>query len=179
MYILGLIDKQSSGTYKLQKAITDNLTDPQRSELRNRFFGFIFQGFHLLPRANAIRNVAMPLEYGASYGFQLTSKEIRDRAKIALERVGLESRMEHLPSELSGGQRQRVAIARALINNPSVIFADEPTGNLDSTTAQEIMDLFHRLNSEGTTIVLVTHDPHLAKQAKKQIVMSDGRIVGQ
>jgi putative ABC transport system ATP-binding protein len=176
MYILGLIDKQSSGSYYLNGTLTDSLSDDERAQLRNEQLGFVFQGFHLLPRANAMRNVAMPLIYARGYGARASRNEAEARAKEALVTVGMGDRLQHLPNELSGGQRQRVAIARALINRPKVLFADEPTGNLDSKRGQEIVNLFHQLNGSGVTIVLVTHDPQLAEQAKRKIVMKDGKI---
>jgi len=152
------------------------LSDNQRAQLRNQFMGFVFQGFHLLPKATALRNVAMPLVYSASYDRGFSLGAANERARAALERVGMADRMTHRPNELSGGQRQRVAIARALVNSPQVLFADEPTGNLDSKRGQEIFTLFKELNSDGVTIVLVTHDGQLAAQATRQIVMLDGRI---
>jgi putative ABC transport system ATP-binding protein len=176
MYILGLIDRQTSGSYYLNGRVTDSLSDDERAQLRNEQLGFVFQGFHLLPRATALRNVAMPLVYAHGYGARATREDEESRAKEALERVGMGDRMQHLPKELSGGQRQRVAIARALINRPKVLFADEPTGNLDSKRGQEIVDLFHQLNDTGVTIVLVTHDAQLAQQAKRQIIMKDGKV---
>jgi len=176
MYILGLIDRQTSGSYYLQAKLTDALSDNQRAQLRNQFMGFVFQGFHLLPKATALRNVAMPLVYSASYDRGFSLGAANERARAALERVGMADRMTHRPNELSGGQRQRVAIARALVNSPQVLFADEPTGNLDSKRGQEIFTLFKELNSDGVTIVLVTHDGQLAAQATRQIVMLDGRI---
>lgn len=177
MYILGLIDVQSAGEYRYEGRITDSLSDAERSVLRNRSFGFIFQSFHLLPRATALRNVAMPLEYAQGYGARISSAEIERRARSCLEQVGLSDRVTHLPNQLSGGQRQRVAIARALVNDPRVIFADEPTGNLDSRNALEVLELFKRLNREGRTIVLVTHDRELASHAGRQIQMRDGKIL--
>lgn len=176
MYILGLIDRQTSGSYYLNGRVTDSLSDDERAQLRNEQLGFVFQGFHLLPRATALRNVAMPLVYAHSYGVRASREDEESRAREALERVGMGDRMQHLPKELSGGQRQRVAIARALVNRPKVLFADEPTGNLDSKRGQEIVNLFHQLNATGVTIVLVTHDAQLAQQAKRQIVMKDGRV---
>jgi len=176
MYILGLIDRQSSGKYILNGTLTDDLSDDQRAKIRNQTFGFIFQSFHLLPKATALRNVAMPLEYARSFGSNMSPQSVKERASEALEVVGLSDRQLHLPNQLSGGQRQRVAIARALVNNPAVLFADEPTGNLDSKTASEILDLFVRLNKTGRTVVLVTHDPAIAAVAPRQIRMKDGEI---
>jgi putative ABC transport system ATP-binding protein len=177
MYILGLIDRQSAGSYLLNGRVTDSLSDDARAGLRNQQLGFVFQGFHLLPRSTAERNVAMPMVYAASHGQKISAVEVYDRARSALERVGMGDRLQHKPNELSGGQRQRVAIARALINSPRVVFADEPTGNLDSQRGQEILDLFEKLNRDGVTIVLVTHDAQLAVRAKRQIIMKDGSII--
>ena len=177
MYILGLLDIQTAGDYKFEGTETENLNDSERSTLRNQKFGFIFQSFHLIPRANALRNVAMPLEYSRTPGNTLKAKEIESRAKEALIQVGLGDRLTHLPSELSGGQRQRVAIARALINDPAVIFADEPTGNLDSKNAHDIFELFEKLNQSGRTIILVTHDADLAGRARRQVRMRDGAVI--
>lgn len=146
--------------------------------MRNQYLGFVFQSFHLIPRANSLRNVAMPLEYGGNFGKRLTNAEIEKRAIAALERVGLPDRMKHKPNELSGGQRQRVAIARALVNDPPVLFADEPTGNLDSRSGQQIMDLFVSLSAEGRTILMVTHNPEFVHYATRHIAMRDGRVEG-
>ena len=167
LYILGLLDKQSSGSYKFEGTETSYLNDNDRSILRNEKFGFIFQSFHLLPRLNALRNVMIPLSYNFSRN---------NRSKEVLELVGLKDRMHHLPNQLSGGQRQRVAIARALVNNPRIIFADEPTGNLDSKTGNEILELFQKLNESGVTILLVTHDTEIAKISKRQIRVKDGLL---
>lgn len=177
MYIMGLLDKETAGTYHLRGKLTGSLRDSERAGIRNGEFGFIFQSFHLLPRATALRNVAMPLEYSGSYGAGLSTSEVDGRAKEALSRVGLGDRLHHRPNELSGGQRQRVAIARALINNPSVLFADEPTGNLDTRNANDILELFKSLHADKHSIILVTHDPALAGQAHRQIKMLDGKIV--
>jgi putative ABC transport system ATP-binding protein len=177
MYILGLLDIQSSGQYYLRGELVSSLSENQRAEMRNRLIGFVFQSFHLLPRATALRNVAMPLVYSASYGTKLSSAEIDSRAMQALRRVGLEDRALHQPNELSGGQRQRVAIARAIVNNPKLIFADEPTGNLDSKKGQEILDIFSELNQEGVTIALVTHEARVAEQARRTIEIKDGHII--
>lgn len=177
MYILGLIDRQDSGQYELFGRSTDELSDDQHSQIRNQTFGFVFQTFHLLPRATALRNASMPLEYSRAYGVKISDSEVKARALKSLAMVGLSERAMHLPNQLSGGQRQRVAIARALINNPAVIFADEPTGNLDSKTAKEILNLFTELNREGRTIILVTHDPSVAAVAKRRISMQDGQIL--
>lgn len=177
MYILGLLDCQTSGSYRLFDRPTGTLSDTERSSIRNGSFGFVFQSFHLLPRADALRNVCMPLEYAGSYGRTISKKEMTERAIEALERVGLGDRMGHRPNELSGGQRQRVAIARALVNDPAVLFADEPTGNLDSRNAQEILQLFRSLHEDKRTVILVTHDATLADQAGRRIRMQDGKII--
>ena len=169
LYILGLLDKQTDGSYRLEDIETARLNDDQRSQVRNEKFGFIFQTFHLLPRINALKNVLLPFSYSAQSGPS-------HRAEEVLELVGLSSRMYHLPNQLSGGQRQRVAIARALINNPRILFADEPTGNLDSKTGHEIMQLFRKLNTSGVTILLVTHDAETAAFAARQIRVRDGQI---
>lgn len=177
MYILGLLDRPSEGEYVLSGKPTQDLSDDERANLRNQNIGFIFQSFHLLPRASALRNVAMPLVYAASYDRAYTERELNLRAEEALDKVGLAERMHHKPNELSGGQRQRVAIARALVNNPQILFADEPTGNLDSKIGREILSLFQKLHHEGVTIILVTHDPNVAKAAHRHIHMIDGKIV--
>lgn len=170
MYILGLLDKPTSGLYLLDGQRVDNLTDRERSEVRNRRIGFVFQGFHLLPREDSVRNVMLPLAYSTG----ISSQAAREAAEACLKRVGLQDRMRHRPNELSGGQRQRVAIARALVNNPSIVFADEPTGNLDSKTGAGILNLFQELHDAGVTIVLVTHDPAIAARAGRRIRVQDG-----
>lgn len=171
MYILGCLDRPCRGSYALDGVDISELPDPELAAIRNQKIGFVFQTFHLLPRMNALRNVMMPLTYT-----HVGKEEAAGRARQMLERVGLGDRMDHKPSELSGGQRQRVAIARALINEPSIIFADEPTGNLDSTTTQEIMALFEQLHKEGQTLVVVTHEREIAEHSQKIIHMCDGRI---
>lgn len=176
LYILGLLDSPSKGAYFFENEPTVSLSDDARAMLRNKVMGFVFQSFHLLSRASALRNVMMPMVYAANYGKGVPAREQRERAKAALVRVGLGDRLSHLPNELSGGQRQRVAIARALVNNPRVVFADEPTGNLDSRNGREILSLFEQLNSEGVTIVMVTHDPLIAGRASRQIVLKDGEL---
>jgi putative ABC transport system ATP-binding protein len=178
LYILGLLDRQTSGEYHFEGTLTDRLTENERSRMRNQYLGFVFQSFHLIPRANSLRNVTMPLEYGANFGRRLSSTEMEKRAAAALKRVGLPDRMRHRPNELSGGQRQRVAIARALVNDPPVLFADEPTGNLDSRSAQQSMDLFVSLAVEGRTILMVTHNPEFVQYATRHIQMRDGRVEG-
>lgn len=176
LYILGLLDKQDSGQYYLEGELTDDLSDDDRAMRRNQKLGFIFQSFHLMPRATALRNVAMPLVYSASYDKTFSEQRMVELAKNALERVGLADRMNHVPNQLSGGQRQRVAIARALVNRPRILFADEPTGNLDSKTGKDILRLFKELHEEGVTILLITHDPQVAINAQKQMRLADGRL---
>jgi putative ABC transport system ATP-binding protein len=176
MNILGLLDQPSGGHYTLDGSPVEGLGDDQRSMIRNRKIGFIFQSFNLLPRASALRNVEMPLVYSAAYDPAYSRAKVRERALEALAAVGLSNRITHLPSELSGGQRQRVAIARALVNHPRVILADEPTGNLDSKVGAEILKLFFELNSQGATVIIVTHDPTIAARASRVISMADGRI---
>jgi len=178
LYILGLLDRPTSGRYLISGTSTETLSDDERAKLRNRAMGFVFQSFHLLPHASALRNVMMPLAYASSYGKTIPESEQRERAERALTIVGLSDRMEHLPNQLSGGQRQRVAIARAIVNNPRVLFADEPTGNLDSKVGGEIVALFERLNGEGVTVIMVTHDNAIAQRAKRRLVLGDGRLIG-
>jgi putative ABC transport system ATP-binding protein len=170
MNLLGCLDLPTSGKYRLEDINIGNLKPNQLAELRNRRIGFVFQSFNLLPRASALENTELPLLYGRVSN----STEI---AMQALERVGLKHRAQHKPTELSGGEKQRVAIARALVNKPAIILADEPTGNLDSVTGEEIMSLFHELNNEDVTLILVTHETEIAQQAKRIIQMKDGRII--
>lgn len=170
--IMGLLDNPSSGTVFVNDINTTQMSDSQLSEFRNRTLGFIFQSFHLINSLSVIDNVELPLLYRKS-----GASERANRAREVLERVGLSHRMKHFPSQLSGGQCQRVAIARALIGNPQIILADEPTGNLDSRMGAEIMDLLFKLNEEGTTIVMVTHDEHIAKTTKRIVRFFDGRRV--
>ena len=174
--ILGLLDSPSTGIYKLDDKPAHSLNDDQRAQLRNQKIGFVFQAFHLLPRASALRNVEMPLVYSAGYDQSYSKQKIRTLAVEALSRVSLSDRMEHKPSELSGGQRQRVAIARALVNRPKLILADEPTGNLDSKSGGEILQLFEDLHHQRVTLILVTHDPKVAARARRTISMLDGKI---
>lgn len=176
MNILGLLDLPDSGSYLLDGRPVESLSDDERALYRNQKIGFVFQSFHLLPRATALRNVEIPMVYSAAYDPSYSSLKAREQARKALDRVGLGDRVDHLPSELSGGQRQRVAIARALVNNPRVVFADEPTGNLDSRVGAEIIKLFFELNRSGATIILVTHDPSIAAKAPRVISMQDGRV---
>jgi putative ABC transport system ATP-binding protein len=168
--ILGCLDKPTSGTYILDGVAVQGMDDDELSRIRNKKIGFVFQTFHLLPRMTAWENVTLPLIYGD------TDSRMKVRAIEALKAVGLGDRVGHLPRELSGGQQQRVAIARALINDPRIIFADEPTGNLDSKSGQDIMNIFRKLHSEGRTLVVVTHDTDVALQADRIIEMKDGRI---
>jgi len=174
MNILGCLDRATSGRYWLDGEEISQLSADGRAMIRNRKIGFVFQSFNLLARTSAVENVMMPLAYTAR---GLTDREGRERARRMLERVGLGDRLDHHPSQLSGGQQQRVAIARALINNPPLLFADEPTGNLDSRTSEEILQMFQQLNAEqGITIVLVTHDAGVARHAQRIIRMRDGLI---
>jgi ABC-type lipoprotein export system ATPase subunit len=175
MHILGCLDRPDSGAYRLDGEEMSHLSADQRAMVRNCKLGFVFQSFNLLPRTSALDNVAMPLTYTAGH---LSEREARRRAAEMLGRVGLEERMDHEPSQLSGGQQQRVAIARALINQPPLLLADEPTGNLDSRTSEEVLAMFQALNrNEGITIIMVTHDAHVARYAQRVIHIHDGLIV--
>ncbi len=173
MNIIGALDRPTAGSYLLDGSDVAQMSDNQLAEIRNKMIGFVFQTFNLLPRMTALRNVELPLMYAG-----IPTKERRRRAEKALDLVGLSDRMFHRPAELSGGQRQRVAIARALVNDPGFVFADEPTGNLDSRTGEEIMEIFQHLNDNGVTILLVTHEADIAKHAKRLIHIRDGRITG-
>ena len=176
MHILGCLDLPTSGQYFLDGKDVSHFSDDDLSEVRNRKLGFVFQGFNLLPRTSALENVELPLLYGA--GEQLTAAERRTRAIDALTAVGLADRIEHHPNQLSGGQQQRVAIARALMNNPSILLADEPTGNLDSRTSVEVMEIFQSLREQrGITIVLITHEQLVAEYGSRIISFKDGHIV--
>lgn len=176
MNIIGLLDLPSSGQYLLDGTNTTEMNDDELSHYRNQKIGFVFQSFHLLPKASALKNVEMPMQYASAYNKNLTDEIIRKMALETLDKVGLASRVHHLPNELSGGQRQRVAIARALVNNPKILLADEPTGALDSKTSEEILNLFEELNKQGVTVIIVTHDNNVAKRCKRILRMSDGQI---
>jgi putative ABC transport system ATP-binding protein len=171
MNLIGCLDTPTAGEYWLNSQKVSDLTDDELARIRNKEIGFVFQTFNLLPRADSLHNVELPLIYAG-----LGAKDRRERAARALQRVGLGDRMDHRPNELSGGQRQRVAIARALVNEPSILLADEPTGNLDSATGNEIMALFQELHDAGQTIVLVTHEHDIAAHARRQIHLLDGKI---
>lgn len=171
VHILSCLDAPTSGEYYLENKLVSNYTDQELAKVRNEFFGFVFQSFSLLPRLTALDNVAMPLIYAG-----IKKQERKKISQSILKRVGLEDRMLHRPNEMSGGECQRVAIARSLVNNPKVIFADEPTGNLDSRTGAEIMELFDSLVAEGNTVVMVTHDINVANHASRIIKLKDGRI---
>jgi len=172
MNILGCLDRMDDGTYLLNGQDVSNLLDNQLSLIRNKEIGFVFQAFNLLPRITVLENVELPMLYAG-----VAPKERRKRALLALEKVGLSDRVKHKPNEISGGQKQRVAIARAMVNNPAVIMADEPTGNLDTKSSTEIMKIFQNLNAEGATILMVTHEEDVAKCAKRIVRFLDGSIV--
>ncbi|HOW85566.1 MAG TPA: ABC transporter ATP-binding protein [Candidatus Aminicenantes bacterium] len=171
MNLIGCLDTPTSGTYRLNGKVVSAMTEDELAFVRNHEIGFVFQVFNLLPRATALHNVELPLIYaGAKKAARL------EKARRALERVEMKARMSHKPAELSGGERQRVAVARALVNEPSLLLADEPTGNLDSRTGREILNLFHRIHEQGNTIIMVTHDREVAAQAQRIIHIRDGRI---
>ena len=171
MNIIGCLDTPNAGEYWLNGQLVSTMSDDQLARVRNKEIGFVFQTFNLLPRATALHNVELPLVYAG-----ISSDDRRRRAKQALERVQLEHRMDHRPNELSGGQRQRVAIARALVNDPSILLADEPTGNLDSQTSEEIMKVFEELANQGQTVIMVTHESDIAKHARRVVVLRDGLV---
>jgi putative ABC transport system ATP-binding protein len=172
LHILGCLDHATSGTYILDGVNVSEIKDKEYAKIRNQKIGFVFQAFNLLPKLTIVENVELPMMYGG-----VKPKERRERALDALIRVGLGNRIKHTPNEISGGQKQRVAIARALVNNPSIILADEPTGNLDSKSSVEIMNIFQGLNNEGVTIVMVTHEPDIAEYTKRKVVFRDGIII--
>ena len=171
MNIIGCLDTPTNGTYNLNNKLVSKLSDDQLAKIRNEEIGFVFQSFHLLARNSALNNVMLPLKYAGC-----KESEAIERSNLALEKVGLSDRKNHSPSELSGGQQQRVAIARALVNNPSILFADEPTGNLDSKTGTDVMNLFKELNESGQTIILITHEDSIAEQSNRIITIMDGLI---
>jgi len=174
MNVIGCLDSPTSGIYLLNGQDVSGMTDDELANVRNVEIGFVFQSFNLLPRTSALENVALPLVYAG-----VAKKERLERAQAVLEKVGLGDRGDHKPNELSGGQRQRVAIARALINNPSIVLADEPTGNMDSKSSAEIMHLFQAIHDEGNTVVMVTHEEDIAQYAKRTIRMRDGKLASQ
>ena len=171
MNIVGCLDTPSEGTYLLNQRDVGKLDEEQLAGIRNQEIGFIFQQFHLLPRSTALENVALPLKYAS-----VQRAEQLSRAEEVLNKVGLSDRLSHKPTELSGGEQQRVAIARALVNSPSILFADEPTGNLDSKTGKEVLEIFKELNDKGQTIVVITHENDIAKQSQRTITIKDGEI---
>lgn len=177
MNILGLLDRPTSGRYFLEDRDVSQLPDRELAQLRNQKIGFVFQSFNLLPRASALRNVEMPLVYSATYDPHYHRSKTKAKALEALAKVSLGDRTGHRPNELSGGQRQRVAIARAIVNSPKIIFADEPTGNLDSKSGNDILNIFKELHHDGVTLILVTHDPQIASHAKRVLNFFDGKIV--
>ncbi|MGY3778495.1 ABC transporter ATP-binding protein [Isobaculum melis] len=172
MNILGLLDRFDEGSYILNGQNVSSLTDNESAHVRNKEIGFVFQSFNLMPRMSILENVELPMVYA-----KVSAKERHERAMIALEKVGLANRVKHKPNEISGGQKQRVAIARAIVNQPAVLMADEPTGNLDSKTTLEIMKIFQDLNADGTTVVMVTHEPDVAQYTKRIVSFKDGRLM--
>jgi putative ABC transport system ATP-binding protein len=174
MNMIGCLDRPSTGEYYLEGRKVDELNDDQLAAIRNKSIGFVFQTFNLLPRTNCLHNVELPLLYS-----NVGRRDRERKAREMLERVGLETRMHHNPNELSGGERQRVAIARALVNDPRIVLADEPTGNLDSRTGSEIMAIFSELNAEGKTIVLVTHEKYIAEYSRRVVYLRDGQVVSE
>ena len=172
MNILGCLDSLTSGTYELDGIDVSRMSSEELATIRNKKIGFVFQAFNLLPKMDLLRNVELPMMYAGC-----SKKEREEKALKALERVGLSARVYHKPNEISGGQKQRVAIARSLVNDPAIILADEPTGNLDSKSSNEIMDIFTELNNEGVTIILVTHEPDIAEYSKRIVTFKDGNII--
>ncbi|MEO2223565.1 ABC transporter ATP-binding protein [Priestia megaterium] len=172
MNIIGCLDRASSGSYLLNEQEISTYSDEQLAKVRNIHIGFVFQQFQLLPRLTAVENVELPMVYAG-----VSRKERRARAEAALEKVGLSERMKHLPSELSGGQKQRVAIARSIVNNPTLILADEPTGALDTKTSADIMEQFSQLNADGTTVVVITHEPEVAEYTSRTVIVRDGKVL--
>ena len=176
MNLIGLLDLPTSGDYILDGVKTTAMSDDELSQFRNQKIGFVFQSFNLLPKATALKNVEMPMQYASAYNPKITDEEIKKMALETLDKMGLSTRVHHLPNELSGGQRQRVAIARALVNNPKILLADEPTGALDSKTSEEILNLFEELNHQGVTVIIVTHDNKVASRCRRILRMSDGVV---
>ncbi len=174
MNILGCLDRPTEGTYRLDGVDVSRLSANQRAEIRNSRLGFVYQNFNLLSRTSALENVELPLIYGQA---PMSVRERRERAREIIHRVGLDGREKHTPAQLSGGQQQRVAIARALITDPPVILADEPTGNLDTRTSQDVMEIFERLNDEGKTVIIITHEHDIAEHARRTVTFRDGKIV--
>ncbi|WZL81776.1 ABC transporter ATP-binding protein [Vallitaleaceae bacterium 9-2] len=172
MNIVGCLDKSTYGSYALDTVDVSKLNENELAAIRNKKIGFVFQSFNLLPRISALKNVELPMIYAGVH-----HKERRERAVEALKRVGLEARMDHKPNEMSGGQKQRVAIARALVNSPAIILADEPTGNLDSVSSEEIMEIFQQLNQEGVTVLIVTHEPDIADHTHRIVTFEDGLLI--
>ncbi|KAB3532120.1 ABC transporter ATP-binding protein [Alkaliphilus serpentinus] len=172
MNIIGCLDRPTSGLYVLDDKTIENMSDNELAEVRNNKIGFVFQSFNLLPRTSALKNVELPMVYA-----KVSAKERRSRALEALDWVGLGDRTHHNPNELSGGQKQRVAIARSLVNQPAIILADEPTGNLDTKSGEEVMEIFKKLNKDGVTIILVTHERDIAEQSKRIVTFRDGEII--
>ncbi len=176
MHILGCLSRPTAGRYILDQEDVSNLDNKQLASIRNQKIGFVFQAYNLLARTTALDNVLLPLMYERREDLQMTPEANLERARVMLEKVGLRDRMDHQPQELSGGQQQRVAIARALVNNPVLLIADEPTGNLDSHSGEEIMGLLHDIHGQGATIVIVTHDAHIALHTQRTIELRDGQI---